>query len=338
MSCLPVGKLSPDLLADLLRRYVRPDPRVVVGPGVGIDAAILPLDEQRCLVAKTDPVTYATERIGWYAVHVSANDVACCGAVPCWFLATVLLPEAKATERLVRSIFSQVSQACLQLDVAWCGGHTEVVPGLARPIVVGQMLGEVARDGWLTAAKAQSGDALILTKGIAIEGTALIAREKREELDGVLPAADLQRCAGLLDTPGISVVPDARIALEVGGVHALHDPTEGGVAGGLWELAQASRLGIVVDEQQLAILPECKALCRHYDLDPLGLIASGSLLIAAQEDRAGLIAGRLRAEGIAAAKIGHLVPAEEGCMLQVAGRPSRPLPTFARDEIARLFP
>jgi len=291
MTCLPVGNLSPDLLADLLRSYVRPDPRVLVGPGIGIDAAILALDQQRCLVAKTDPITYASERIGWYAVHINANDVACCGAVPRWFLASVLLPEGKATEQTVESIFSQISQACRQLEVAWCGGHTEIVPGLARPIVVGQMLGEVARDGWLTAAQAQSGDALILTKGIAIEGTALIARERRDELRGVLSAAELQRCAGLLDTPGISVVPDARVALETGGVHALHDPTEGGVAGGLWELAQASGLGVAVHTHQLAILPECQALCRHYDLDPLGLIASGSLLIAARPDRA---AARLR--------------------------------------------
>jgi hydrogenase expression/formation protein HypE len=337
MTCLPTGKLSPDLLADLLRRHVQPDPRVVAGPGIGIDAAILDLGDRRCLVAKTDPITYATERIGWYAVYVNANDVACCGAVPRWFLVTVLLPEGKTTEQTAESIFSQISQACRQLEVAWCGGHTEVVAGLARPIVVGQMLGEVAGDDWLTAAQSQAGDTLILTKGIAIEGTALIAREKREELRGVLPAADLERCAELLDTPGISVVRDARLALEVGGVHALHDPTEGGVAGGLWELAQASGLGVVVHEQQLAILPECAALCRHYELDPLGLIASGALLIAAQADRAGAIIERLRADGIAAAEIGRLVPAEQGYTLQAADRPARPLPIFARDEITRLF-
>jgi len=337
MTRLPVGKLPPDLLADLLRRYVRPDPRVLVGPGIGIDAAILDLDAERCLVAKTDPITYATERIGWYAVHVSANDVACCGAVPRWFLATVLLPAETSTDQMAESIFSQIGEACGRLGVAWCGGHTEIVAGLPRPIVVGQMLGEVARNGWLTAAKAQCGDALILTKGIAVEGTALIAREKREELCGVLSDADLDRCAGMLDTPGISVVPDARIALQTGGVHALHDPTEGGIAGGLWELAQASGLGVAVQEQQLAILPECEALCGHYGLDPLGLIASGSLLIAAQPDRAAEIVGRLCAEGIAAAEIGHLLPAERGSMLHLPGRPPRPLPTFARAEIAQLF-
>ena len=336
MTCLPAGKLPPDLLKDLLQRHVAPDPRVVVGPGIGMDAAILDLGD-RYLVAKTDPITYAADRIGWYAVHINANDVACCGALPRWFLVTVLLPEGKTTDQLAEAIFDQVSQACRQLDVAWCGGHTEVVPGLARPILVGQMLGEVAKDRWLTAAKAQPGDALLLSKGIAIEGTALVAREKREQLQGVLPEADLRRCAELLETPGISVVRDARIALEAGGVHALHDPTEGGLAGGLWELAQASGLGIVVHEEQIPVLPECAALSRHFGLDPLGLLASGALLIAAESDGAGAIVERLQAAGIAAAVIGRMVPAEEGCTLCLADRPPRPLPTFARDEIVRLF-
>lgn len=336
MAALPAGKLPPKLLADLLRRHVPAHPRVVVGPGIGMDAAVLDLGD-RCLVAKTDPITYAADRIGWYAVHINANDVACCGATPRWFLVTVLLPEAQATEPLAEAIFDQIGQACRQLGVAWCGGHSEVVAGLARPIVVGQMLGEVAHDRWLTAAQAQPGDAVLLTKGIAIEGTAVVAREKREQLRGVLPEADVQRAAELLERPGISVVPDARIALETGGVHALHDPTEGGLASGLWELAQASGLGIAVDEGQIRLLPECAALARHFGLDPLGLLASGALLIAARDDRAGAIADRLRAARIPAEVIGRMVPAHEGCTIRRPGQPPRPLPTFPRDEIVRLF-
>jgi len=336
MALLPPGKLPPDLLAGLLQRHVAPDPRVVAGPGIGLDAAVLDLGD-RCLVAKTDPITYATDRIGWYAVHINANDVACCGARPRWFLAAVLLPEGGTGEQLVEAIFAQISQACRQLDVAWCGGHTEIVAGLTRPILVGQMLGEVAKDRWLTAARAQLGDTVLLTKGIAIEGTALLAREKQEQLGEVISAADLRRSAALLETPGISVVRDARIALEAGGVHALHDPTEGGLAGGLWELAQASGLGIVVYEDSIPVLPECTVLARHFGLDPWGLLASGALLIAAASDRAAAIAERLHSEGIAAASIGRMVPPEEGCTIRSADRPSRPLPTFARDEIARLF-
>jgi len=333
---IPVGKLPANMLKELLDRYATADPRVIVGPGIGKDAAILDLGD-RYLVAKTDPVTYVAEEIGSYAVHVNANDVACCGATPRWFLATVLLPEGKTTYGLAEAIFRQVHEACRQLGVSWCGGHTEVVPALPRPIVVGQMLGEVAPDRYLTSAGARVGDRVILTKGIAVEGTAIIAREKRDQLRGVMPAADLQRCAEFLHAPGISVVRDARLAIEAGGVHALHDPTEGGVATGLWELAEASGVGLVVDQKRLPVLPECETVCRHFGLDPLGLIASGSLLMAAAPGRAQAIVERLQSEGIAAAAVGEVVPAERGCWLRLPDQSLRPLRTFSRDEITRLF-
>jgi len=333
---LPIGKLPPNLLQDLLDRYVTADPRVIVGPGIGRDAAVLDLGD-RYLVAKTDPVTYAADEIGSYAVHINANDVACCGATPRWFLVSVLLPEAKATQELIEAIFGQIGRACGQLGIAWCGGHTEVVPGLPRPILVGQMLGEVAPEAYLTAAGAQVGDAVILTKGIAIEGTALIAREMQDRLQGALPAADLRRCTGFLHEPGISIVRDAQLALAAGGVHALHDPTEGGIATGLWEVAQAAGVGLLIDQERLPVLPECAALCRHFGLDPLGLIASGSLLITAERERAAAILGRLEGEGIAAVAIGEVVPAAQGCLLRRGDQSLAPLPVFARDELARLF-
>jgi len=336
MDFIPAGKLPPDLLRDLLDRHVVSDARVIVGPGIGRDAAILDLGD-RYLVAKTDPITYATDEIGWYAVHVNANDVACCGATPRWFLVTVLLPAAEASQELAERIFKQVAEACRQLGIAWCGGHTEVVPDLPRPILVGQLLGEVEPGRHLTSAGARAGDVLILTKGIAVEGTAVIAREKGDLLRETVPEAELRRWAAFLHEPGISVVRDARLALEVGGVHALHDPTEGGVATGLWELAEASKVGLVVDCRRIAVLPECETLCRALGLDPLGLIASGSLLIAADAERADAILQRLSAEGIAAAAIGEVVPADRGVLMRLADGTQQPLPTFPRDEITRLF-
>jgi hydrogenase expression/formation protein HypE len=336
MASLPIGKLPAALLQELLKRHVSAGGRVVVGPGIGQDAAILDLGD-RYLVAKTDPITYATDEIGWYAVHINANDVACAGATPCWYLATVLLPEAAATRELAEAIFSQTRQACGQLGAAWCGGHTEVVHGLPRPIVVGQMLGEVASDKYLTSAGATVGDALILTKGFALEGTALVAREKAERARGVLSEAEVRRCANLLHDPGISVVKDARVAIAAGGVHALHDPTEGGLATGLWEMAEAAGVGVMIEQKRLPLLPECETLCRHFGLDPLGLIASGSLLIAAKKHQAEAIIERLNAEGIAAVIIGEAVVANNGCQLRTADGSVWPLPTFAADEITRLF-
>ena len=336
MTNIPIGKLPADLLGRLLERYTTRDPRVVVGPGIGEDAAIIDMGD-RYLVAKTDPVTFAAEEIGWYAVHVNANDVVCCGATPRWYLATLLLSEHGTTPELVESIFAQLAEACGQLGISLCGGHTEITHGLDRPIVVGQMLGEVEPDGYITTSGAKEGDTLILTKGIAVEGTALIAREKRDQLGELMPAAELERCANFIHDPGISVVPEARLAIQVGGVHALHDPTEGGVITGLWELAQAAGVGLLIDQERLPILPECAMLCRHFGLDPLGLIGSGSLLIAADQDRAAAIVSRLTSQGIAAVTIGQIVPADQGCRIRTADGSLGPLPTFARDEITRLF-
>jgi hydrogenase maturation factor len=336
MTALRPGKLPVDVLRELLEKYVTLEPRVVVGPGIGRDATVIDMGD-RYLVAKTDPVTFATDEIGWYAVHVNANDVACCGAAPRWFLATVLLPEESTTAELADSLFAQMSSACRELEVALCGGHTEITCGLDRPIVVGQMLGEASRDRYVTSGGAQIGDALLLTKGIAIEGTAILAREQRQRLRGGLGEAELDRCAGWLRSPGISVVRDARLALETGGVHALHDPTEGGIATGLHELAEAAGVGVVVDEPSLPILTECDAVCRHLGLHPLGLIASGSLLIAADKQWAAPIVQRLEAAGIAAREIGEVTPPAEGCRLRSADGTLRPLPHFARDELARLF-
>jgi len=331
-----LGKLPAKLLEKLLARHARPDASVLVGPGIGEDAAVIDMGE-RCLVAKTDPVTFATDDIGWYAVHVNANDVACCGARPRWFLATLLLPEHDTTPDLVEAIFEQMAGACGELDVTLCGGHTEITHGLERPIVIGQMLGDVGHDAIVRGAGARAGDVIILTKGIAVEGTALIAREKPAALAGVMDARELERCAGFLRDPGISVVKDARLALEAGEVHALHDPTEGGVATGLWELAEAAGLGLRVDRDRLPVLPECARMCRHLGLDPLGLIGSGSLLIAAPPEHVTGIVDRLVGEEIAATVIGELVSADEGRRLRSTDGSLEPLPQFSRDELTRLF-
>ena len=336
MSVLPAGKLPVNLLRRLLANFAPDDPRVIVGPQVGVDAAVIDLGD-RYLVAKTDAVTFATDEIGWYAVQVSANDVACCGAAPRWFLAAVLMPEQSTTEQVVEQVFQQMSNACRELSVSLCGGHTEITRGIDRPIVVGQMLGEVPPGRHVTAAGARVGDVLLLTKSLALEGTALLVREMPDKLSGVLSPADLIRCRELLHSPGISVVHEAQVALEIGGVHALHDPTEGGLATGLREVAEASQVGLLIEREKIPILPECERICGALTLNPLGLIASGSLLIAAAPDAAAAIAARLAAEGLDATPIGRVVASEQGCKLQEAAGQLVDLPIFARDEIVRVF-
>jgi hydrogenase maturation factor len=329
-----LGKLPAEHLARLLVRYAPSDQRVVLGPGVGHDAAVISFGD-RYLVAKTDPITFASDEIGWYAVHVNANDVACTGATARWFLATLLLPEGHTDAHRVDTLFDQIADACHELGVELVGGHTEITYGLDRPIVIGCMLGEVAPEQLVRPDGARPGDALLITKGIAVEGTAIVAREKGDELAG-LDSSLVQRCQGFLYEPGISVVRDAAVATAAGEVHAMHDPTEGGLATGLWELAEAAQVGLEVDETAIPILPETQILCARLGLDPLGLIASGALLLAVAPGDAAAILTALEEAGIAAARIGRVIEQEQGATLQSATG-ERPLPRFARDEIARLF-
>jgi len=324
MPFLPLGKLPGDLLQALLDKHAPRDPRVVVGPRVGEDAAVIDLGD-RYLVATADPITFATDEIGWYALHVNANDIVVRGATPRWFLATLLLPAGATDEVGVRALFGQLAEACEDLEVALVGGHTEVTHGLDRPIVAGTMLGEVAKDKLVTTGGARVGDAIVLTKGVPLEGAAIIAREKEAELRARgVPAAS------------ISVRPEAELACELASVHAMHDPTEGGIATALHELADAAGVGLRIDRDRIMVLPEGKLLCEAFGLDPLGTIASGALLMTLDPADAGVVIHALAREAIDCHFIGQVVERAQGVTL-VEGTKSWPMPTFARDEITRLF-
>jgi hydrogenase maturation factor len=332
-----VGKLPSQLLADLLAR-IGPyrSSRVVVGPGVGQDAAVIEMGE-RLLVAKSDPITFASDLIGWYAVHVNANDVACMGARPAWFLATILLPEGAAPS-LAEAIFQQVLDACQGMGIELVGGHFEITYGLERPIVVGAMLGEVERGRLVRSSGAQPGDCLVLTKGIAIEGTAVLAREAGETLERLgVPTPVLEEARGYIFQPGLSVVREALLAVESFPIHAMHDPTEGGLATALYELATAGGVGLAVQEAAIEVLPCTEAICRAAALEPLGLLASGALLIALPPANCDALLARLSEAGIAAACIGSVKQHSEGIIIEGRIGNGEPLPQFARDEVARFL-
>lgn len=333
---LPAGKLPNVLLDRLLHRFTADDPRLLVGPQMGVDAAVIDFGATY-LVAKTDPITFATAEIGWYAVNVNANDIAVMGATPRWFMATVLLPAGQATPALAEAIYDQIAAACADLDVALAGGHTEITVGLDRPIVSGTMLGEVAPARLVRSSNVQPGDDLVLAGCIPIEGTALIACEKQADLlaRGFDPAL-LHRAQGFLHDPGISVVRAARLAVEAAAVHAMHDPTEGGLATGLWEMAQASGVGMDVDFDAVPIPPESQALCAAYGLDPLGVIASGALLVALSPQESGRLLAALARAGLSGQIIGRAT-ISDGELSARRGGVAVPYPQFAVDEIARIF-
>jgi hydrogenase expression/formation protein HypE len=217
-----------------------------------------------------------------------------------------------------------------------CGGHTEVTYGLDRPIVVGVMLGEITPGKLVRSCDVQVGDVVLLTKGVAVEATAIMAREREHELSRTFSAAFLARCKGFLHDPGISVVHDARLAVAAAPVHAMHDPTEGGVATGLWELALASGVGLAVDAASIPLFDETRQLCEVLELDPLGVIASGALLIAVSDRDAPPVCDALTAAGIPTARIARATPPECGCVLRTSVG-EKPLPRYDQDEIARLF-
>ena len=333
---LPVGKLPVEQLRSLLAQVPTRDSRLVVGPQIGEDAAVIDAGNRYVVIA-TDPVTFATEHIGRYAVHVNANDVAVLGARPLWFFLVMLLPENRATAELAETIMADVRTTCEALEITLAGGHTEITQGLDRPILVGQMLGEVEPSRLVRKTRVAPGDLILLTHGVAIEGTAILAREKAERLRGQVDADLLARAARFLIDPGISVVKTALAAAEIGeAVHAIHDPTEGGLAAGLCELVAPADLGLRVMREQILVFPETEAICDALGLDPLKLIASGALLIAVARQAAEAVRKAVEATGAPVAVIGEVRPSNEGVGIVTNGI-EEPLTAPDRDEIARAF-
>jgi len=329
------GKLPADFLESCLSKIPLVDPRVLVSGRIGEDAAVIQFGD-RFLLAKSDPITFAADRPGWYAVQVNANDIAVMGGECRWFLATLLLAEGSTDEKSAASVFDDIAAACRELNVQLVGGHTEVTPGLDRTIVAGTMLGEVSRENFYSKDRIREGDLLLLTKALAVEGTSLLAREFGRRLEEKFPSSVVTRAANFLYQPGISVVREARIAMNAGRVQAMHDPTEGGLATALSELAARSNKGIVLDLGAVPLYRETEEFCTFFGLDPLGLIASGSLLIACAPESSQDIIVALRAEGIPCAQIGKVVGQEEGLSMIDKGE-RKPLRLFKRDEICRLF-
>jgi len=334
----PVGKLPLGFLQTLLQKYANVSGEkhsVKVGAGLGRDAAVIELSD-RLLIAKTDPITFVADDIGYYALHVNANDVACMGGEPKWFLATLLLPEKTTTPKLVEEIFCQLGDACKKIDVTLCGGHAEITAGIDRPIIAGCLLGEAPPDRIFSPERIEPGDAIILTKGLAVEATSIIGREQAKILAQTFDAALAQNCRRYWRDPRISVLPEARLAWQEEGIHALHDPTEGGLANAIHELLLERNFGVEIFWENIPLFPESKLLCEHFHLDILGLIASGALLIIGEENVCAKLQTKLQRAKVTASVIGQILPAGEGRWL-VDGKQRHELPLFRRDEILKVI-
>ena len=299
---LPPGKIPIDILKDVVFKNLGAQrSEVVLGPSAGIDGAILDVGTKNAIVSM-DPITGAVERIGWEAININANDVATFGVEPAFFFSCIMLPE-NADSKTVETISTQMHNAAKELGIAIVGGHCESTRGLANPIVVGCSMGLTDKGKYVTAAGAKAGDKIILTKSAGIEGTAILATDREEQLKKVFSQTLLEGAKHFYNQ--ISVVKDALTAYRTGGVHAMHDPTEGGILNGIHEMADAAELGARVFEEKITIEPETAKICRFYEIDPLQLISSGALLIAAEPQASDKIISNLAQEHIYADVIGE---------------------------------
>lgn len=301
---LPLGKIPIDILKEVVFKNLGAKrPEVVLGPSAGIDGTVINVGN-KSLISSMDPITGATDRIGWLAVNVNANDVATFGCEPRFMLSCILLPE-KSDRATVETITEQMSIAAEYLEIAIVGGHCETTPGLKNPIVVGCMMGATEKGKYVTAAGAKPSDKLILTKSAGIEGTAILASDREQQLKNTLGDNMLKNAKQFYAR--ISVVKDATTAFKTGQVHAMHDPTEGGIAGAIHEMADASRLGVKIFEDKIRVEPETERICRFYRIDPLQLIASGSLLIAVKPEAAEDVVKALNQRSIVAGIVGEFL-------------------------------
>jgi len=280
---------------------------VILGPALGEDGAVIEIGD-KAVVSSVDPITGAVERIGWLALNICANDVATFGVKPLFFSSCILLPE-KSNEQVLETICRQIDEAARKIKVAVIGGHSEVTPHLQNPIVVGHCMGITEKKSYVTSGGAKAGDHLILTKEAGIEGTAILATDKYETLKKSVDTKILISAQKFFEK--ISVVKEAILAFQHGGVNAMHDPTEGGIAGGIHEMADASNLGVTVFEKDIPVTKETQAICRFFGIDPLQLLSSGALLIAAKPNKSQEIIEKLKANSIQARIIGKFVEDRE---------------------------
>jgi hydrogenase maturation factor len=305
---LLTGKVPKKILEKIILKYLGSKRKeVILGPALGEDGAVIKVGG-KLIVSSVDPITGAIEQIGWLAVNICANDVATFGVKPAFFSSCILLPR-NADEKILETICKQIDLATKKLEMAVIGGHSEITPDLTSPVVIGHCMGIAEKNRYVTSSGAKAGDHLILTKSAGIEGTAILATDKYEVLKNHLNEKLLASAQRFFEK--ISVVEEALLAFKYKGVKAMHDPTEGGVAGGIHEMADASEVGVEIFEEKIPVARETLEICKFFKIDPLQLISSGTLLIATKPSQSQEIVEKLKANGIQARVIGKFVRNKE---------------------------
>ena len=331
---LPVGKLSNEHLPELLRNLEFPDRSVLIKPGIGEDTAAVDIRKDEVLVLTSDPITFATDSIGRYTLLVNANDIATSGALPRWLLVTALFPPGTTLAELQGKL-GELRKICRKEGITIIGGHTEITPAVTQPVLVGALAGTVPRSGLIDKKSIRKGDLILLTKALAVEGTALIAQRFPEKLKRLgMTGEELAACRKYIRW--LSILPEARIAASLPGISALHDVTEGGLATALRELSIAGGHRLRIDMDKIPIFPRTEKICHLLNLDPLGLIASGSLLICCRKSTHSDLINNLKKARIRVSLIGEVEGRGKG-IRAFRDKERHPWPKPPVDEIARLF-
>lgn len=299
---MKIGKVPETVLKrSILKQIHHRRDEILVRPGVGEDCAILGVEPDEVLVMSTDPITGTVNEIGMFAVHITANDIASSGAEPIGILLTIILPE-DASESDIKGIMKDVETVCEELNIEVMGGHTEISKAVNQPLLSVTGVGKIKKEEVIKTAGLKPGQELVMTKWAGLEGTAIIARDKEDELKARFHQDFIEKAKSFFEH--ISVVKDARIAKKTG-VTSMHDVTEGGIFGALWEVAAASGAGIEVDLKKIPIRQETIEICELYDLNPYMLMSSGCMLIST--DKGNALVEALKNEGISSAVIGKVI-------------------------------
>lgn len=331
------GKLPNSIMEKIFSEIniYESDQRVLQGPGIGEDTAHISFGS-KTLIVKTDPITFVSDNFEWYSLHVNANDIVTSGAIPKWFLATILLPKG-ITEKKILDIFKKLSQAAKEINVTIIGGHTEITLGLSQPIICGTMLGEIEASKALTTSNANVGDDIIMYGYAGIEGTSILAEKSPKEL--LILGVErnvINKAKEFIKNPGISIIKPALSAASTGLVTSMHDVTEGGICTALNEISKAAKNGIEVYQNKIPILKETSNICNKINLDPLGLISSGALLITTSKKNSSKLVKNLLNEGYKTKKIGEITSSPETLFINSYGEKT-PIKNFYKDEIVRFF-
>ncbi len=326
---MKTGKVEEAVLKRSVFRQIRyKRDEILVGAGIGEDCAAIELSEGEVFVMSTDPITGTTRDIGALSVHVTANDIASSGAEVIGVMLSVLLPEGTEEEEL-KDMMRQVGETCEELHIQAIGGHTEITRVVNSPVITVTGIGKVKKEELITTSGARPGDDVVITKWIGLEGTAIIAGEKEEELSRRFNPSFMKEAMGFSRL--LSVVKDAGIAKSIG-VSSMHDITEGGVFGALWEVAQASGTGLSIDLKEIPIRQETVEICEFFGISPYELVSSGSMLITSPKGHD--IVRALKKEGINAAVVGKVTEGND--RIHVNGDEIRYLEPPKSDELYKV--